>query len=36
MLLLYDVVGVELVPVAKLPLGTKDIEDEDGAGAVWL
>lgn len=35
MLLLYDVVGAD-VPVAKLPPGTKDIEDEDGAGAVWL
>lgn len=34
-LLLYDVVGAA-VPVAKLPPGTKDIEDEDGAGAVWL
>ena len=35
--MLYDVVGaVAEVPVAKLPLGTKDIEDEDGAGAVWL
>ena len=31
LLLLYDVVGAADVPVAKLPLGTKDIEDDEVA-----